>query len=161
VPLIVTKAPVIPEAGVNELTVGRPYAYRSFDDVALVPWAVFTVTFTTPEACAGATAFKRVADTNVTDPDAVEPNFTLAPDTKLAPLIVTVFPPAVEPAFRATLLTAAKAPPPYVTVTSPSPRLTPPWIETLVAAAAAKLLPPPPPPPPAPSYPLEPPPPPK
>jgi hypothetical protein len=73
---------------------------------ALVPPGVVTVIPTTPEDCAGASAFSWVEDTNVTDAEAAEPNATLAPDTNPDPLITTVFPPAGGPAFGATLVTA-------------------------------------------------------
>jgi hypothetical protein len=73
---------------------------------ALVPAGVVTVTPTTPEACAGATAFSWLEDTNVTDAEAAEPNFTLAPDTNPDPLITTVFPPAGGPASGTRLVTA-------------------------------------------------------
>ena len=65
-----------------------------------------TVTFTTPDAPAGATAVNCVAETNVTDVAAVEPNWTVELDVKLFPLIATVFPPPAGPAFGDTLLTA-------------------------------------------------------
>src|ERR1700747_1889507 len=77
--------------------------------MALVPPGVVTVTSTKPAACAGATALSWVADTNVTKVDAVAPNFTLAPDTKLVPLIVTVLAPVVGPAIGLTLVTAGVA----------------------------------------------------
>lgn len=70
---------------------------------------VVTVTSTLPAACAGAVAVRSVADTNATDADAVAPNFTLAPDTNPAPLIVTFVPPAPGPAVGLTALTVATA----------------------------------------------------
>jgi hypothetical protein len=65
-----------------------------------------TVTFTTPEASAGATAVSCVAETNVTDTAAVEPNWTVELDVKSVPLIATVFPLLAGPAFGDRLLTA-------------------------------------------------------
>ena len=108
VPLTVTMFPpaVEPAFGTTLLTVGGPYAYKAPFTAALVPPAVVTVTPTTPAGCAGAVAVNRVADTNVTDTAAVGPNFTLAPETKFVPLIVTDVPPAVEPAFGTKPLTA-------------------------------------------------------
>jgi hypothetical protein len=104
VPLTVTLLPVIPEVGVNELTVGAPYPYRSFVEPALVPPGVVTVTFTLPAASAGAVAVICVLDTNVEDA-LTDPNFTLPPDLKADPSIVTVSPPEVTPVFGTTLAT--------------------------------------------------------
>ena len=62
-----------------------------------VPAAVVTETRTVPAACGGAIAFSLVPETSVTVPDAVPPNFTVAPGTNPLPSIVTTVPPAVEP----------------------------------------------------------------
>jgi hypothetical protein len=54
------------------------------------------VTDTVPDP-EGDTAVHEMADVHVTDVAAVVPNITVAPDTKLAPVSVTVVPPAVVP----------------------------------------------------------------
>jgi hypothetical protein len=48
---------------------------------------------------AGTTALNCVEESNVTGFAAVDPNLTVEVELKLAPLIVTVLPPVVEPAF--------------------------------------------------------------
>jgi hypothetical protein len=58
---------------------------------------------TAPAVSAGATALISVEPTNVTELDAVPPNFTVAPPTIPVPVIVTVLPPAVEPVSGETL----------------------------------------------------------
>jgi hypothetical protein len=57
-----------------------------------------TNTSTLPTACEGARTVSFDEDTNVDgSADPAAPNFTVAPDAKLEPVIVTVFPPAVGP----------------------------------------------------------------
>src|SRR5439155_1504867 len=105
VPVIATvfPPPVTPALGLTTVSAGGSSSvYPSAEDVAVLPPRIPTATSTTPAACTGTVAFNRVADTNVTDDAAVVPNFTLAPGPKLVPVIVTVFPPAVEPAFGLT-----------------------------------------------------------
>ena len=72
---------------------------------AVNPPGVVTITRTVPAFSVGATALSWVGETNVTVADAVAPNFTLAPGTNPVPVIVTVFPPAVEPASGVILVT--------------------------------------------------------
>jgi hypothetical protein len=92
-----------PAVGLTALIAGAPNAYRLLLVAALVPAAVLTNTWTVPAVCAGATTDSRVGVTNVlASAVPVEPNFTVAPGAKPAPLIVTVFPPAVGPAFGLT-----------------------------------------------------------
>jgi hypothetical protein len=102
VPLIVTVLPVIADVGANDATVGGPYAYRLCFDVALVAPPVVTVTFTTPDASAGATAVNCVEETNVGGVAVVDPNLTVELEVKLVPLIVTVLPPVAGPEFGET-----------------------------------------------------------
>jgi hypothetical protein len=72
--------------------------------VALVPPTVVTVISTVPAPPAGAVAEIWVALLTVNDVAAFEPNMTAVALVKLFPLIVTVFAPAVGPAFGLTLL---------------------------------------------------------
>ena len=67
-----------------------------------------TVMLTVPTACAGALAFSCVPDTNVTSGDAVDPNLTVDPDTKLVPRMTTVFPPTAGPAMGLTLVSVGR-----------------------------------------------------
>jgi hypothetical protein len=89
-----------PAFGARPVSAGAPNAYRSPLVDALVPPGVVTNTLTVPAACAGATTFNCVPDTNVVASDDPElENLTVAPDTNPDPFTVTVFPPAVGPAF--------------------------------------------------------------
>jgi hypothetical protein len=54
-------------------------------------------------------ALSCVAETNVTVVDAVVPNFTVAPETKLVPVIVTAVPPAVGPVLGLIEVTVGRA----------------------------------------------------
>ncbi len=125
----------------------------------LVPPGVVTVTWTCPEP-AGAVAVIEVALTKVTPVALAVPNCTVAPAAKLAPVIVRVVPPALDPPAGEIPLTlgvntyvkwspelAALVFPPTLTVTSTVPepagaiavmlvRLT---TTTPVAAVAPKL----------------------
>ena len=56
-----------------------------------------TTTFTAPAACAGVVAVIDVLLPTLTPVAAVPPIVTVAPDTKLVPVIVTGVPPAVVP----------------------------------------------------------------
>ena len=64
-----------------------------------------TDTVAAPAAFAGVVAVMLVLLTTTTFVAAVPPNVTVAPATKLVPVIVTAVPPAVEPPFGDTLLT--------------------------------------------------------
>jgi hypothetical protein len=123
-----------PPVGLTPETTGAPNAYRSLFVGALGPAAVVTNTCTVLAACAGATTVSFDGDTNVdesADPSA--PNFTVAPGTNPLPVIVTVFPPAVDPPLRLTpettgapnayrsLFVRALGPAPVVTNTSTVP----------------------------------------
>ena len=68
-----------------------------------------TVTVTAPELPAGVVAVIVVAFTTTTFVAAALPNFTVAPETKFVPVIVTAAPPAVDPVFGLTLLTVGSA----------------------------------------------------
>jgi hypothetical protein len=64
-----------------------------------------TVTVDAPAVPAGVVAVMVVLFTTTTFVAAVLPNFTVAPDAKFVPVIVTAVPPEVEPLFGLTLLT--------------------------------------------------------
>jgi hypothetical protein len=68
-----------------------------------------TVTATAPAVLAGVVAVIDVLLTTTTLVAAVLPNFTVAPATKLVPVIVTAVPPAVDPLLGLTLLTVGGA----------------------------------------------------
>jgi hypothetical protein len=110
-PPIVTAVPptVGPLFGYRPLTVGRPYVNPP-DKVPLWPSVFVTVTATLPTVpagvVAGVVAVIEVGPTTTTFVAATLPNFTVAPVTKFAPVIVTAIPPAVAPLFGVTLLTA-------------------------------------------------------
>jgi len=63
------------------------------------------VTVTAPEACAGVTAVIEVPLVTFTLDAAAPPKLTVAPETKLVPLIVTELPPAAGPVFGETPVT--------------------------------------------------------
>jgi len=63
------------------------------------------VTVTAPTLPAGVVAVMLVLLTTTTFVAAVLPNFTVAPDAKFVPVIVTAVPPAVDPVLGLTLLT--------------------------------------------------------
>jgi hypothetical protein len=65
--------------------------------VALCPFGFVTTTLTAPAALAGVTAVSCVEFTKVTDVALVPPKVTVAPETKLEPVIVTEVPPVVGP----------------------------------------------------------------
>ena len=65
-----------------------------------------TTTSTAPAACAGVVAVRLVLLTKLTPVAAAPPKLTVAPDTKLVPVMVTVVPPPVEPLPGATVVTA-------------------------------------------------------
>ena len=64
-----------------------------------------TVTVAAPALPAGVVAVICVALTTTTFVAAAAPNVTVAPVTKLVPVIVTAVPPAVDPLFGLTLVT--------------------------------------------------------
>ena len=68
-----------------------------------------TTTVTAPAACAGVVAVMVVLFVTTTFVAAVPPNVTVAPATKLAPVIVTAVPPPVDPVFGKTVLTVGVA----------------------------------------------------
>src|SRR5581483_5140853 len=76
---------------------GQRYVYLSAAEIGPGPASVTARTSTVPTACAGDLAFSVVDETNVTDTDGTEPNFTIAPGTKRFPVIVTVVPPPAGP----------------------------------------------------------------
>jgi hypothetical protein len=70
----------------------------------LCPFTV-TVTVTAPELSAGVVAVIDVLLTTTTLVAAVLPNFTVAPDAKFVPVIVTAVPPAGGPLLGLMLVT--------------------------------------------------------
>jgi hypothetical protein len=64
-----------------------------------------TVTVTTPALAAGVVAVMEVALTTTTLVAAVDPNFTVAPEAKFVPVMVTAVPPATGPLAGDTLVT--------------------------------------------------------
>ena len=77
--------------------------------MALVPFAVVTVTPTVPTAPAGAVAVRLVADVKVTAAAAAVPNFTVLAAVKFVPEIVTTVPPSVGPVVGAMAVTVGAA----------------------------------------------------
>jgi hypothetical protein len=110
VPVIVTDVPPAtgPLFGLTLLTVGVTTYVYPFARLPLCPLTV-TVTVTAPSAPAGAVAVIVVLFTTATFVAATLPNFTVAPETKFVPVIVTGVPPAVDPVFGLTLLTVGGA----------------------------------------------------
>ena len=72
--------------------------------VTLCPSGLVTVTLTAPAECAGVEAVMLVLLVTETLVAAVPPKLTVAPETKLLPLMVTDVPPVVVPLFGAMLL---------------------------------------------------------
>ena len=70
--------------------------------VALWPSVFVTVTFTAPAACAGVVAVMVVLLTTVTPVAAVPPKLTVAPATKLVPVMLIAVPPVVRLLFGET-----------------------------------------------------------
>ena len=68
------------------------------------------LTVTAPALPAGVVAVIVVLLTTTTLVAAVPPNFTVAPEAKFVPVIVTAVPPAVDPLFGLTLLTVGTGP---------------------------------------------------
>ena len=68
------------------------------------PSVLVTVTSTTPAASAGVVAEMLAELLTVTPVAATAPNFTVAPDWKFAPVMVTAVPPTVEPEAGAILV---------------------------------------------------------
>jgi hypothetical protein len=79
-----------------------------FVRLPLCPFTV-TVTVTAPALPAGVVAVIVVLFATTTLVAAVPPNVTVAPAAKFVPVIVTAVPPAVDPLFGVTLLTAGIA----------------------------------------------------
>ena len=73
--------------------------------VALWLSGLVTTTLTAPAACAGVVAVRLVLLTKLTPVAAAPPKLTVAPDTKLVPVMVTAVPPTVEPLPGATAVT--------------------------------------------------------
>jgi hypothetical protein len=71
-----------------------------------------TVTVAAPALPAGVTAVIAALFTTTTFDAAIPPNVTVAPAAKFVPVIVTAVPPAVDPLFGDTLLTAGGVVPP-------------------------------------------------
>ena len=107
VPVIVTDVPPPdgPLLGLTEVTVGGADARNVNWSPALVeevPAPFVTVTSTVPAATAGETAEIEVGEFTTTPAAAVPPKFTVAPLTKLVPVMVTWVPPPVGPEFGLT-----------------------------------------------------------
>ena len=108
VPVIVTAVPpeVRPALGVTLLTVGAVKLYvNALESAPFCPSGLVTVTATVPAAPAGVVAVMVVPLTTATAVAALLPRLTVAPATKLAPLIVIAVPPIVEPDAGVTLAT--------------------------------------------------------
>src|SRR5438034_10133226 len=75
------------------------------ESVPLCASALVTVMFTAPAACAGVVAVIVALFTTLTPVAALPPKLTVAPATKLAPVIVTAVPPTIGPEEGATVLT--------------------------------------------------------
>jgi len=106
VPVIVMPVPpaVDPVAGVTFVTAGAGPTYvKAFVRVATCVSGLVTVTVTTPATCAGVVAVIRVLPLTVTAVAAVPPTPTVAPATKLVPLIVSTVPPLEDPLVGDTL----------------------------------------------------------
>ena len=110
VPVIVTDVPPAtdPLFGLTLLTVGATTYVYPFARLPFTPLTV-TVTVTAPNAPAGVVAVIVVLFTTATFVAAALPNFTVAPETKFVPAIVTDVPPAVDPVFGETLVTVGVA----------------------------------------------------
>jgi hypothetical protein len=107
VPVMVTAVPpaTTPLLGETLATVGLTTYVNPFARLPLCPLSV-TVTVTAPADPAGVVAVMVVLLTTTTLVAAALPNVTVAPLTKLAPVMVTAVPPATGPAFGEMLLTA-------------------------------------------------------
>jgi hypothetical protein len=111
-PVIATLVPpaVGPAFGFTFVTMGPfAYVYWSPAPVALVPPGVVTVTSTVPAACAGAVAVIDVSLLTVKVVAAVAPKLTALAPVKPVPVMVTLFPPAVDPLLGFTFVTAGTA----------------------------------------------------
>jgi hypothetical protein len=110
VPVIVTAVPpaVVPLFGNTPVTVGITTYVNPLARLPLCPLTV-TVTVTAPALPAGVFAVMDVPLTTTTPVAAVPPNVTVAPVTKLVPVIVTEVPPLVVPLFGATPVTVGVA----------------------------------------------------
>ena len=73
--------------------------------VALWLSGLVTTTLTAPAACAGVVAVRLVLLTKPTPVAAAPPKLTVAPDTKLVPVMMTAAPPPIEPLLGATVAT--------------------------------------------------------
>ena len=73
--------------------------------VALCPSGLLTVTLTAPAACAGVFAVIVVLLVTLTLRADEPPKLTVAPETKLVPVRVTLVPPAVDPLVGVMLVT--------------------------------------------------------
>ena len=82
---------------------------NAFAKLPLCAPVFVTVTVAAPAVPAGVVAVMDVLLTNVTFVAAMEPNVTVAPVAKLAPVIVTAVPPEVDPLFGDTLVTVGVA----------------------------------------------------
>jgi hypothetical protein len=76
--------------------------------VALVPLGVVTVMSTVPALFASEVATTWVAELTVNEAAALPPNWTEVAPVKLAPVIVTAVPPAVEPEDGLTAVTVGR-----------------------------------------------------
>jgi len=107
VPEIVTLVPpaVVPAFGETPVTVGVGTAYvKPLARLPLCPLSL-TVTVTEPAEFAGVVAVIVVLLATVTFVAAAVPNVTVAPETKLVPVMVTLVPPTVVPVFGETPVT--------------------------------------------------------
>jgi hypothetical protein len=107
VPVMVTAVPpdVDPLSGLTSVTVGGTTYVNALARLPLSPLLLVTVTVTAPALPAGVVAVISFPLTTTTLDAAVPPNVTVAPATKLAPVMVTAVPPVAGPLFGLTLLT--------------------------------------------------------
>ena len=99
-PVMVTDVPplVLPDVGDMDAMVGGDANVNwSADEVALVPYAVVTVTLTVPADSAGDMAVIEVDEFIVISSAPVDPKATSKTSEKLVPEMVTDVPPAVAP----------------------------------------------------------------
>jgi hypothetical protein len=107
VPVMVIAVPpaVGPPVGLTPEIVGAGAVYvKAFDRVALPPSGFVTMTATAPAALAGVVAVSWVALAMLTFVAACPPTVTVAPVTKLVPVMVIAVPPVVGPVVGATAL---------------------------------------------------------
>ena len=103
--VIVVPPTTLPLLGLTPVTVGGAlYEYRLVP-VPLIVFVFVTTTLAEPADPAGVVQVMLVADTTTTDVHAEPPTVTVAPASKLEPVIVMLVPPAIGPPDGLTLET--------------------------------------------------------